>query len=152
MCPCPPFSSQSSVWRVPAEITSDRVPQFTSNLWTALSTLLGAQHYCLSSASEWHCGRFHRQLKAALRARLTEPDWMDKLPLVLLGIRAAPSVVRLQNLSMARQYAIQENFFNLQHPLLSQQRPIYLHIYVPPWRDCDHRRHLITDDMLHMCP
>jgi hypothetical protein len=28
---------------VPSDITSDRGPQFTSALWTALSTLLGSQ-------------------------------------------------------------------------------------------------------------
>ena len=29
----------------------------------------------------------HRQLKAAFKARLTGPNWMDELPLVLLGMR-----------------------------------------------------------------
>ena len=143
---------------VPADITSDRGPQFTSNLWTALSTLLGAQ---LHRTTAYHLQvngiveRFHRQLKAALHARLTGPDWMDELPLVLLGIRAAPK----EDLSCAPSELVYSltirlpgEFFNLQHPLLSQQRPIYLHIYVPPWRDCDHRRHLITDDMSYMCP
>lgn len=33
--------------------------------------------------------RFHRTLKAALRARLNSPAWMDELPVVLLGIRTA---------------------------------------------------------------
>ena len=33
--------------------------------------------------------RMHRQLKAALKARLTTNDWMDDLPLVLLGLRSA---------------------------------------------------------------
>ena len=33
--------------------------------------------------------RFHRQLKASLKARLSGPNWMDELPLVLLGIRSA---------------------------------------------------------------
>ena len=30
--------------------------------------------------------RFHRQLKAALKARLVGPAWVDELPLVLLGL------------------------------------------------------------------
>ena len=74
---------------VPADIISDRGPQFTSNLWTALSTLLGAQLHRTTAYHPQANGiveRFHRQLKAALRARLTGPDWMDELPLVLLGI------------------------------------------------------------------
>ena len=33
--------------------------------------------------------RFHRQLKTALKARLTNAHWVDELPIVLLGIRAA---------------------------------------------------------------
>ena len=55
-----------------------------------------SEHTTGSTASPHHCQvnsiveRFHRQLKAALRARLTGPYWMDELPLVLLGIRAAP--------------------------------------------------------------
>ena len=32
--------------------------------------------------------RFHRSLKAALKARLNGPCWMDELPIVLLGIRS----------------------------------------------------------------
>ncbi|KAK3760332.1 hypothetical protein RRG08_045993 [Elysia crispata] len=32
--------------------------------------------------------RFHRSLKAALKARLLGPGWMDELPIVLLGIRS----------------------------------------------------------------
>ena len=34
--------------------------------------------------------RLHRQLKASLKVRLTGPDWMDELPLVLLGLRSVP--------------------------------------------------------------
>ena len=33
--------------------------------------------------------RLHRQLKSSLKARTTNPYWMDHLPLVLLGIRVA---------------------------------------------------------------
>ena len=78
---------------VPTDITSDRGPQFTSNLWNALSTLLGAQLHRTTAYHPQANGiveRFHRQLKAALRARLVGPAWMDELPLVLLGLRSAP--------------------------------------------------------------
>ena len=34
--------------------------------------------------------RFHGHLKSALRERLTDPNWIDELPWVLLGIRTAP--------------------------------------------------------------
>ena len=33
--------------------------------------------------------RFHRQLKAALKAQPQPDSWMDTLPLVLLGVRTA---------------------------------------------------------------
>ena len=78
---------------VPADITSDRGPQFTSNLWTALWTLLGAQLHRTTAYHPQANGvveRLHRQLKAALKARLVGPAWMDELPLVLLGLRSAP--------------------------------------------------------------
>ena len=78
---------------VPTDTTSDRGPQFTSHLWNALSTLLGAQLHRTTAYHPQANGiveRFHRQLKAALRARLVGPAWMDELPLVLLGLRSAP--------------------------------------------------------------
>ncbi len=34
--------------------------------------------------------RFHRSLKASLRARLANSDWISHLPMVLLGLRATP--------------------------------------------------------------
>ncbi len=33
--------------------------------------------------------RFHRQLKASLKAQLNPPAWINALPFVLLGIRTA---------------------------------------------------------------
>ena len=36
------------------------------------------------------CERFHRDMKAALRASLTGGDWADRLPWVMLGLRSAP--------------------------------------------------------------
>ena len=76
---------------VPDTIQSDRGPQFTSKLWAALNKLVGIS---ASTTTAYHpqangmVERFHRQLKASLKARLTSPNWMDELPLVLLGIRA----------------------------------------------------------------
>ena len=76
---------------VPDDLTSDRGPQFTSHLWAALNKLLGIS---ASTTTAYHpqengmVERFHRQLKASLKARLCSPHWMDKLPIVLLGIRS----------------------------------------------------------------
>lgn len=76
---------------VPDNLTSDRGSQFTSHLWTALNRLLGIS---ASTTTAYHpqangmVERFHRHLKASLKARISGPNWMDELPLVLLGIRS----------------------------------------------------------------
>ncbi|XP_078264112.1 uncharacterized protein LOC144598103 [Rhinoraja longicauda] len=78
---------------VPVVISSDRGPQFTSELWSAMAHLLGVRLHHTTAYHPQANGlveRFHRQLKAALKARLAGPDWMDELPWVLLGIRTAP--------------------------------------------------------------
>lgn len=75
---------------VPLLMTSDRGSQFTSSLWSQMSTLLGVQ---LNRTTAYHpeangmVERMHRRLKEALKTRLTGPDWYDQLPWVLLGLR-----------------------------------------------------------------
>ena len=76
---------------LPSHLSSDRGPQFTSDLWSSVAKLLGTQLHRTTAYQPQANGlveRFHRQ--AALRARLTGPDWADELPWVLLGIRTAP--------------------------------------------------------------
>ncbi|XP_072115699.1 uncharacterized protein [Mobula birostris] len=78
---------------VPAHITSDRCAQFTSSLWSAMANLLGSQLHHTTAYHPQSNGlveRFHRHLKSALMAHLEGPNWVDKLPWVLLGIRTAP--------------------------------------------------------------
>ena len=77
---------------VPDDITSDRGPQFTSRLWAEFNLLLGVQTHNTTAYHPQANGlveRFHRQLKAALKARTSGPNWFEELPLVLLGIRSA---------------------------------------------------------------
>ena len=77
---------------VPAELTSDRGSQFTSELWATLSQLNGTRRHRTTAYHPQSNGiveRFHRHLKSALMARLTGPDWIDELPWVLLGIRTS---------------------------------------------------------------
>ncbi len=77
---------------VPAFLTTDRGAQFTSSLWAALCGLLNIQH---SQTTAYHpqsngmVERFHRCLKDALRTHCATPNWVDHLPWVLLGLRAA---------------------------------------------------------------
>jgi transposase InsO family protein len=78
---------------MPAVITSDRGPQFTSQIWTALSDLLNLR---LSPTTAYHpqsnglVERFHRRLKDSLRSRLASTSWYSHLPWVLLGLRSSP--------------------------------------------------------------
>ncbi|KAK7930700.1 hypothetical protein WMY93_007095 [Mugilogobius chulae] len=78
---------------VPSDITSDRGPQFVSELWSGMAHSLGVQvHRTVAYHPQANglCERFHRSLKAALRAALVDDCWMDRLPWVLLGLRSAP--------------------------------------------------------------
>lgn len=78
---------------IPLIITSDRGRQFTSALWAAMAESLGAQVHHTTSYHPQANGmveRFHRTLKASLRARLRDNNWLDELPWVLLGLRTAP--------------------------------------------------------------
>ncbi len=78
---------------VPEMITSECGPQYTSNLWSQLCSMLNiahrqtiAYHPELNGAVE----RLHRCLKDALRTRAATATWVDELPFVLLRLRAQP--------------------------------------------------------------
>ena len=71
-------------------IVTDCGHQFESKLWHNLMVLLDSRR-TRTTAYHPQCNRiverFHRQLKAALKAQPNPASWMDALPLVLLGIR-----------------------------------------------------------------
>ena len=77
---------------VPDEVVTDRGAQFTGSLWSELMSKLGVSS---STTTAYHpqanglVERMHRHLKSALKARLSEADWMDDLAVVLLGLRSA---------------------------------------------------------------
>ena len=78
---------------VPATITTDQGAQFTGGTWQCMCKALGTKHVRTTAYHPQSNGmveRFHRQLKAALRARCSGGDWLEHLPWVLLGLRAAP--------------------------------------------------------------
>lgn len=77
----------------PGDITSDRGPQFTSELWSTVAEHLGVKVHrttAYNPQGNGLCERFHRDMKASLRASLTDSSWADRLPWVMLGLRSAP--------------------------------------------------------------
>lgn len=77
---------------VPNIITSDQGTQFESKLFKELSILLG-NHKIRTTAyhpqSNGMVERFHRHLKASLKAAANSASWNSNLPWILLGIRTA---------------------------------------------------------------
>ena len=77
---------------VPSTVMTDRGSQFESSLWEKLMQLLGTKRLRTTAYHPISNGlieRFHRQLKASLKAHPTPTNWIDSLPMVLLGIRTA---------------------------------------------------------------
>ena len=77
---------------VPSTVITDRGRQFESNLWSQLNQLFGIHKQRTTAyhpAANGMVERFHRQLKAALKCHSNPQQWIDSLPLVLLGIRTA---------------------------------------------------------------
>ena len=75
---------------VPSTITTDRGSQFESALWDRLMQRLGVKRIRTTAYHPIANGlveRFHRQLKAALKCQPTPSNWVEALPLILLGIR-----------------------------------------------------------------
>ena len=80
---------------VPADMTSDRGPQFVSRLWQAMSQYLGTQLHPTTSYHPQANGlveRWHRTLKSSIMARVEAAgsDWLNQLPWILLGLRITP--------------------------------------------------------------
>ena len=74
----------------PSTITTDRGAQFESDLFAQLMCLLGSHRIRTTAyhpAANGLVERFHRQLKAGL-STAPRTQWIDTLPLVLLGIHS----------------------------------------------------------------
>lgn len=80
-----------ALYGCPSTITTDRGQQFESDLFSSLTRMLGTERIRTTAyhpASNGLVERFHRQLKAAIKAH-ESLDWYETLPLVLLGIRTS---------------------------------------------------------------
>ncbi|BHF68099.1 hypothetical protein SprV_0301112900 [Sparganum proliferum] len=81
-----------AIFGVPSTITTDCGAQFESNLFQSLLSFLGCTRIrttVYQPAANSMVERFHRQLKASLRAAADPENWTDHLHLILLRIRSA---------------------------------------------------------------
>ena len=82
-----------SRYGVPVTVTTDRGTQFTGDVWSRMCSQLHIDHQTTTAYHPQSNGiieRFHRTLKAALRAKCQSANWARELPLILLGLRSAP--------------------------------------------------------------
>jgi transposase InsO family protein len=118
---------------VPETITSDRGPQFTSNLWLQLCEMLNISHKPTTAdhpESNGAVKRFHRRLKDALCARAAAATWSEELPFVLFGLRAQPKEdtgLSLAEAVFSAQIVLPNEFLHFEKPhVLQQSTPVSL--------------------------
>ena len=78
---------------VPALLTSDKGSQFMFLVWLVVCSVLVVSRIQTTSFHPQSNGmieRFHRSLKSALRAQMAGSNWVQYLPLVMLGLWFAP--------------------------------------------------------------
>lgn len=102
----------------PIRITTDQGRQFESSLFRELLRYLGVQRIRTTPYHPQSNGlveRFHRTLKTALTARLNSASWINELPTVLYGLRAAgrsDSGVSASELTFGRTLRLPGDFFD----------------------------------------
>lgn len=95
------FEQWVSRFGCPVSVITDQGTQFQSELFNEFANKCGIK---LKRTTAYHpqCNgkieRFHRTLKAALKAKMEKDRWIDELPTVLLGIRGS---LNEQNVTVA---------------------------------------------------
>lgn len=77
---------------IPSVVTTDQGVQFESKMFRELGKLIGFHRIRTTAYNPKANGmveRFHRQLKAAIKARCNTIHWSFELPTVLMGIRSS---------------------------------------------------------------
>lgn len=102
----------------PQKITTDQGRQFESRLFAALTRLAGIEKIRTTPYHPQSNGlveRWHRSMKTALTARLQSTSrWVDELPTILLGLRAAARTdtgVSAAQLTFGRNLRLPGDFF-----------------------------------------
>jgi hypothetical protein len=119
------FYLDFSHFGVPEMITSDRGPQFTSNLWFQLCQMLNISHKQTTAyhpESNGAVERLHRRLKDALRTHAAAATWSEELPFVLLRLGAQPredTGLSLAEAVSVHKLSCQMNFCKMMNYLLT---------------------------------
>ncbi|CAK1600424.1 unnamed protein product [Parnassius mnemosyne] len=101
----------------PMKLTSDQGRQFESSLFNQLLKMLGVKRIRTTPYHPQSNGaveRWHRSLKTALSTRLSHGSWVEELPTVLLGLRAAgrsDSGVSAAELTFGRNLRLPGDFY-----------------------------------------
>ena len=81
-----------AVYGCPTYVTTDRGQQFESHVFNQMCQFIGCKRLRTTAyhpAANGLVERFHRQLKASLRACDFPESWVENLPLAILGIRSS---------------------------------------------------------------
>ena len=86
------ISTWISRYGCPISVTTDRGPQFESALWSSLMSTFGTLKIRTTAYHPRSNGlieRVHRRIKDGLKTQADPHNWLQKLPLILLSMRAA---------------------------------------------------------------